>query len=219
MIVSVNNLNKSYNNGFRSTEAIKNVSLDIESGDYINIIGRSGSGKSTFLNLLVGFLKPDSGVVKIDGSDIARLNDQEISLLRNTTLGYVPQNSSLLGNLSIIDNVRLPHFLAEREGDGVDRGNFLLQEVGLGDFSEMHPAQLSGGEIRRVLIARALMNQPKLIIADEPTSDLDSETTNEVMDLFTKLNEQGTTLIIVTHELSTLKYGKRVLTMKEGHLG
>ena len=146
------------------------------------------------------------------------MKDKDISELRNTRLGYIPQGLGTLSTLTVFDNVRLPYFLSRRQGDASGRASFLLDEVGISALADMLPSQLSGGELRRVLIARALLNEPDILIADEPTSDLDIETTREIMELFARINKNGTTILIVTHELDTLKFGNRVLTMVSGQL-
>jgi len=218
MLLQVNSLNKIYERGQETFYAVKDVDLAVKKGDFISITGRSGSGKSTFLNMLTGFLLPSSGSIQFDNLDIFSLDDERISTLRNSRFGYIPQGSGLLGNLTVFDNIRLPFYLDSHEGDISDRAAFLLEEIKLAHLANMYPANLSGGELRRIMIARALINSPDILIADEPTSDLDVETTKVIMDLFMRINKKGTTIIIVTHEHSTLVCGNRVLVMKEGRL-
>jgi putative ABC transport system ATP-binding protein len=218
ILLEIKGLSKEYQRRKKKFSAVDNVDLSISRGDFVSIIGRSGSGKSTLLNMVAGLLTPTSGSIRLEGTDIHTLKDKEISKLRNTRLGYIPQGLGTLSNLTVFDNVRLPYFLSKRQGNASERAAFLLDEVGISPLADMLPSQLSGGELRRVLIARALMNEPDILIADEPTSDLDTETTKEIMDLFTRINKNGTTVLIVTHELDTLAFGDRVLTMASGRL-
>ncbi|MEY8352693.1 ABC transporter ATP-binding protein [Lachnospiraceae bacterium 54-53] len=218
MFLEIKSLTREYERGNEKFFAVKDTDLSVEAGDFISIVGRSGSGKSTFLNMIAGLVKPTSGQIKLEETDIWSLKDREISKLRNTRLGYIPQGYGILADLTVFDNVRLPYFFSKRSGDAAGRAAFLLNEVGISGLSEMMPSRLSGGELRRVLIARALMNEPDILIADEPTSDLDVGTTREIMELFCRINKAGTAILIVTHELDTLGYGNRVLTMKSGQL-
>jgi putative ABC transport system ATP-binding protein len=150
--------------------------------------------------------------------DISSLNDEKVSLYRNSKIGYVPQGQSVLSNLTVLDNVRLPFYLFKREGDATEKALSLLDQVGLADLAQASPRELSGGELRRVSIARALINDPALLMADEPTSDLDAQTTAEIMELFRRISQNGTAILMVTHELETVGYGNRVLTMDAGTL-
>ena len=217
-LLELNGLTKEYARGGRAFNAVNGVSLAVEAGDFISIIGRSGSGKSTLLNMSAGLLKPTAGTVLFDGRDIHRLSDRELSFLRNEKVGYVPQGQSLLSNFTVFDNVCIPWYLFKREGDVEGRAFILLEKVGIGSLAASYPRELSGGEMRRVSIARALVNEPALLIADEPTSDLDRGTTAEIMALFSRIAEEGTAVLLVTHELDTLSYGKRAYTMDAGNL-
>ncbi len=218
MLLEINELKKEYKRGERQFTALDNINLSVSRGDFVSIIGRSGSGKSTLLNIIAGLLKPTSGSIGFDGTKLDTLKDKEMSEFRNSRLGYVPQGTSALSNLTVFDNVRLPFYLAKRQGDAAGRAEFLLDEVGLSHLAHMFPPQLSGGELRRVFIARSLMNSPDILIADEPTADLDIETTREIMGLFSRINKNGTTILVVTHELDTLEFGNRVVTMSSGKL-
>ncbi|SHI03109.1 putative ABC transport system ATP-binding protein [Sporobacter termitidis DSM 10068] len=218
MLLEIEGLTKEYTRGGKTFPAVERAELSVGRGDFVSIIGRSGSGKSTLLNMIAGFLPPTSGSIKLEGADLYALKDKEISALRNARLGYIPQGAGALSNLTVFDNIRLPYFLSRRQGDASGRASFLLDEVGISPLAGMLPSQLSGGELRRVLIARALMNEPDILIADEPTSDLDIETTGEIMELLARINKNGTTVLLVTHELDTLKFGNRVLTMAAGRL-
>jgi putative ABC transport system ATP-binding protein len=211
-------LTKEYRRGGRAFNAVNRVSLSVEPGDFISIAGRSGSGKTTLLNMGAGLLKPSEGSVLFEGHDIHRLKDKEISFLRNEKIGYVPQGQSLLSNFNVLDNVCIPWFLFKREGDPEGRAFILLEKVGISHLAASYPRELSGGEMRRAAIARSLINQPRILIADEPTGDLDVETTAEIMGLFKAIAEEGTAVLIVTHELDTLEYGNKTYSMNAGNL-
>ncbi len=218
MVVSVKNLVKEYIRGGRSFRAVDDVEFEIERGDFVNIIGKSGSGKSTLLNMLAGMITPTSGEIVLDGNNITDKNDKEISEIRNEIIGFIPQISSTLPYLNVIENVCVPFFLYKREGDPYEKAMLILDKLGISELAKSYPKELSGGELRRVLIARAMINDPVIIIADEPTSDLDVENTKEVMTLLKNINDEGVTLLIVSHELDTLSYGKKAYTMQSGKL-
>lgn len=217
-LINVNNLSKSFKRGERDFFAIDNVSFDVKEKDFINIIGKSGSGKSTLLTLLSAIIEPTSGDILVEGKNLSKMDDEEKSGYRNEFIGYVPQSLGTLPTLNVLDNVRLPYFFKNREGDGVERARMLLDMCGILDLENDFCKNLSGGELKRVLIARALMNEPKILIADEPTSDLDSKTTIEIMNMLKEINEKGTTIIIVTHDNDLLKYGSCLLEMTDGKL-
>lgn len=217
-LINVNNLSKSFKRGERDFFAIDNVSFDVKEKDFINIIGKSGSGKSTLLTLLSAIIGPTSGYILVEGKNLSDMDDEEKSGYRNEFIGYVPQSLGTLPTLNVLDNVRLPYFFKNREGDGVERARMLLDMCGILDLENDFCKNLSGGELKRVLIARALMNEPKILIADEPTSDLDSKITIEIMNMLKEINEKGTTIIIVTHDNDLLKYGSRLLEMTDGKL-
>lgn len=217
-LINVNNLSKSFRRGERDFFAIDNVSFDVNEKDFINIIGKSGSGKTTLLTLLSAIIEPTSGDIFVEGKNLSTMDDEEKSGYRNEFIGYVPQSLGTLPTLNVLDNVRLPHFFKKREGNGVERARMLLDMCGILDLENDFCKNLSGGELKRVLIARALMNEPKILIADEPTSDLDSKTTIEIMNMLKEINEKGTTIIIVTHDNDLLKYGSRLLEMTDGKL-
>ena len=217
-MLEIKNISKSYNRQGKDFFAVKDVNLNISDGDFIHIIGRSGSGKSTFLNIVAGLLSADKGSLSLDGTNYMELHDEEKSEFRNKNIGFIPQSPALLSYLNVLENIRLPYDMYEKEGDSEGKARYFLNELGLEHLAKSYPKELSGGELRRIIIARALMTEPKILIADEPTSDLDIEATKEVMDLLKKINEKGTTVLVVTHELDTLKYGKKVYTMSEGIL-
>ncbi len=200
-----------------STIAVDGVDLKVRPGDFISIIGKSGSGKSTMLNMIVGLLRPTSGKVLINGLDLWSMDEKHMAKIRNLMVGYIPQGLSLLSNLTILDNVRLPFNLAQRKENGIERAMNLLDKLSIKSMAQRYPAQLSGGEMRRAAIARALINNPQILIADEPTGDLDEETAKEVMKLFKEINREGTTILMVTHNYDN-NYGNRVCTMASGKL-
>lgn len=217
-IIKTENLSKSFKRGSNTLFAVKNVNFTLEEGDFVNIIGRSGSGKSTFLNLLSGLLKPTEGKILAKGKDMSDFSDREISKYRNEVIGFVPQSLGTLPNLNVLENVSLPYYLFKRDDSAYEKAAMLLDEMGILHLKDDFPKNLSGGELKRVLIARSMINSPELLILDEPTSDLDKNTTMEIMDLLKKINSKGTALIIVTHELDILKYGNTLCQMEDGSL-
>jgi len=218
MNLDAKNLVKEYTQGDESIRALDDVNFSISSGEFISITGRSGSGKSTFLNILAGLTMPTSGGVYLDGQDIFARSDAALSLYRNATVGCLPQQSSALTNLTVLDNVRLPFHLAKREGDSEQEARRLLKMVGLGKLASRMPKRLSGGQLKRVAIARALINKPDFLLVDEPTGDLDAETTEEIMQLFRKVADEGTAILMVTHELETTEYADQRFQMSRGVL-
>ena len=217
-IIKTENLSKSFKRGSNTLFAVKNVNFTLKEGDFVNIIGRSGSGKSTFLNLLSGLLKPTEGKIFAKGKNISDFSDREISKYRNEIIGFVPQSLGTLPNLNVLENVSLPYYLFKRDDSAYEKAAMLLDEMGILHLKDDFPKNLSGGELKRVLIARSMINSPELLILDEPTSDLDKNTTMEIMDLLKKINSKGTALIIVTHELDILKYGNTLYQMEDGSL-
>ena len=217
-IIKTENLSKSFKRGSNTLFAVKNVNFTLEEGDFVNIIGRSGSGKSTFLNLLSGLLKPTEGKIFAKGKDMSDFSDREISKYRNEIIGFVPQSLGTLPNLNVLENVSLPYYLFKRDESAYEKAAMLLDLMGILHLKDDFAKNLSGGELKRVLIARSMINSPELLILDEPTSDLDKNTTMEIMDLLKKINSKGTALIIVTHELDILKYGNTLCQMEDGSL-
>ena len=218
MALEIRNLSRMFLCGGREFYALKNVNLTVRQGDLVSIVGRSGSGKSTLLNLIAGLLAPTEGDVLWNAKKISRLADEEASRLRNEQIGYVMQGNSALANLTVWENVCLPWQLYPREGRVGKHAEKLLERVGIAHLRDAYPARLSGGEIKRMSIARALINQPGLLLADEPTGDLDKENTEEIMKLFRELADQGTTVLVVTHESDTLRYGDKTYSMEQGML-
>jgi len=217
-LLELRELTKEYKRGNRAFNAVNGVNVSVERGDFISITGRSGSGKSTLLNMSAGLLKPTAGTVLFDGQDIFSLTDISISRIRNEKIGFVPQGQSLLSNFTVLENVCIPWFLFKREGEPEERAFSLLEKTGIDHLAASYPKELSGGEMRRVAIARALINNPALLIADEPTGDLDAETTADIMRLLSAVAKERTAVLIVTHELDTLSYGNKVYSMNGGNL-
>lgn len=217
-IVTVANLVKEYPRNGSAFAAVSEVNLQVRPGELLGIVGRSGSGKTTLLNLIAGLLKPSSGTVRIQGVDINSLADAKLSRLRNECIGFVPQGQSLLPNLTVFDNVRLPHYFADRDDDVARRTDFLLEELGIAHLAGAYPASLSGGEMRRVAIARAMVNRPPLLLADEPTSDLDMDNIHAVMDIFARLADKGVAVLFSTHEDEAVRRAGRVMEMAGGVL-
>ncbi|NLT15172.1 MAG: ABC transporter ATP-binding protein [Clostridiales bacterium] len=218
MLLEIKDLTKEYIRGAASFRAVDQVSLSVSQGDFVSIIGRSGSGKSTLLNMVAGLITPTAGSIAVDGQSIPSLSDKEASRYRNSKIGYVPQGHSVLSNLTVLDNVRVPFCFFKRKGDGSLRALSLLEQVGIPHLAQAYPKQLSGGELRRVSIARALINDPVLLIADEPTGDLDMHTTADIMKLFRDISQKGTAVLMVTHELDTISFGNRTCVMNSGVL-
>lgn len=218
MPIELKNLTKEYKRSGSAFRAVDDVNLYIEPGNFVNIIGRSGSGKSTLLNLLAGLLSPTSGSIEVDGQNVLLWNDKEASAYRNSKIGYIAQGQSALSGLTVLDNVRAPYNFVKRKGDSVELAQSLLRQVGISHLCNAYPKQLSGGELKRVAVARALINHPNYVIADEPTSDLDAQTTIEIMNLFKGIAENGTAVLMVTHELDILDYGSRTFVMDAGVL-
>lgn len=193
------------------------MSLEIGDGDFVTVMGKSGSGKSSLVNLIAGTLRPDSGRVVVSGTDVSALSDREASRFRNANIGYIPQSHGLLSSLTAVENVLVP---AGLYGKGATEPDALeiMERLGVRDLARNIPSELSGGEQRRVSIARALINRPRIILADEPTSDLDRDNTRSVMGILKAINEDGATVVVVTHELDAAVYGRRLLVMESGRV-
>jgi putative ABC transport system ATP-binding protein len=218
-IIMCHSVSKDYVTGSVRVRALDNVTLDIGRGEFVAIMGASGSGKSTFMNMVGALDTPTSGQVLINGSDIATMTSDELAKLRNETIGFVFQQFNLLARTTALDNVRLPLLYADDKPEDVEeRCTDALKTVGLGDRMDHMPSQLSGGQQQRVAIARALVNHPKIILADEPTGALDTQTSAEIMELFTKLNETGITIVLVTHEPDIADYARRQIHFRDGHV-
>ncbi len=218
-VIQLEKINKVYS-GAVSVHAVRDVSLQIQRGEFVAIMGSSGSGKSTLMNILGCLDRPTDGRYLLDGEDVSGLDRNELADIRNEKIGFVFQGFNLLSRTSAIENVELP-MLYTRKRTGKtqrERASLALMKVGLGERADHHPNQLSGGQQQRVAIARALANDPSLILADEPTGNLDTQTSVEIMGLFQELNEQGITLIMVTHELDIARYTKRNIVMRDGRV-
>jgi putative ABC transport system ATP-binding protein len=219
-VISVRNLTKTYQVGEHSVHALRSISLDVNPGEFVAVIGPSGSGKSTLMHILGCLDQPTSGEYFLDGRDVARLSDDEISLVRNKQIGFVFQGFNLLTRTSALENVELPLLYgtgnvspAERK----KRAMAALAAVGLESRYDHHTNQLSGGQQQRVAIARALLNNPSILLADEPTGNLDSKTSIEVMEIFQALQrERGITIVLITHEMEVAQYGSRIISFKDG---
>ena len=219
MLVSAHDLVKTYVMGEEIVRALDGVSFDIPKGDYVSIIGASGSGKSTLMNIVGGLDSPNSGKLIINGADVSELDDSALAAFRNHTIGFVFQSFNLLPRLTALENVELPMIYAgEAPAVRKARAQELLERVGLGTRTGHKPTQLSGGQQQRVAIARALSCRPAMILADEPTGALDTATTNDILRLFHELNEEGATILVVTHEMDVAESGKRIIEMRDGRM-
>jgi putative ABC transport system ATP-binding protein len=218
-VIEVNHLYKEYQTAAGPFPVLKDVNLRVETGDYVAIMGPSGSGKSTFMNILGCLDKPTKGEYILDGHPVAHMEDNAVAKVRNNTIGFVFQGFNLLSRSSLLDNVALPLVYA-----GIDkperhaRAKVLLEKVGLGKYLDSRPNQISGGQQQRVAIARALVNKPRLILADEPTGNLDSVTSEEIMTLFGELNHEGITIVLVTHETDIAEHASRQVRFLDGKI-
>lgn len=217
-VIETHKLNKIYG-GVISFHALHDIELTIEQGEMIAIMGTSGSGKSTLMNILGCLDKPTSGDFLLDGINVSTYKDNDLALIRNQKIGFVFQSFNLLPRYTSQKNVELPLLYSSiSKKQRIEKARSALEKVGLKDRVKNRPTELSGGQKQRVAIARALVNNPSIIMADEPTGALDTKTGKEIMDLFQRLNEEGITLIIVTHEPEIAKYCKRVLRMEDGEI-
>lgn len=220
-MIEVKELTKTYKVGSDIIKAVDHVNLEVKKGEFISILGHSGSGKTTLLSLIGGLTKPDSGTVRIDGTDIWSISDNELSELRNRKINFIYQFASLIPTLNIIENVLVPTAFRPKD-EQINYYDFameLLEMVGIKDKAQSYPAQLSGGQQRRAAIARAFINNPEIILADEPTGDLDEETEAEIMDLFRRMNRtKGITFIIVTHSSELARQTDKRYRMANGML-
>jgi putative ABC transport system ATP-binding protein len=220
-IIALDNIKKVYQTGEVEVHAIRNVSLRVNRGEFVAIMGASGSGKSTMMNTIGCLDRPTEGRYQLDGIDVSGLKRDQLAEIRNKKIGFVFQGFNLLARTSALENVELPMFYcrpAISARDQRDRAMKALELVGLGNRADHHPSQLSGGQQQRVAIARALAIQPALLLADEPTGNLDSRTSIEVMGVFQELNNKGITIVMVTHELDIAGYTKRIVVMRDGRI-
>lgn len=218
-IIRLENLVKIYDTGAVKVLGLNKVNITINQGEFVAIMGQSGSGKSTLLNILGCLDRPTLGKYYLDGIDVSELGDDELSRIRNQKLGFVFQSFNLISRMSVLKNVEIPMTYARYSAaKRRERALELLDMVGLSARTEHEPNELSGGQRQRVAIARALTNSPPLLLADEPTGNLDSKSSIDIMELFAKLNQQGNTVVVVTHEDNIAQYTKRILTFKDGML-
>jgi len=220
-VVKIEDVHKIYDSGEVQVHAVRGISLELYKGEFMALMGASGSGKSTLMNTLGCLDRPTRGTYLLDGIDISKLDRNELADLRNAKLGFVFQGFNLLARTTALENVELPMLYGTRKvtsREMAERALHCLDIVGLSDRADHFPSQLSGGQQQRVAIARALVNEPQVLLADEPTGNLDSKTSVEVMGVFQKLNNEGITIVMVTHELDIANYCKRNLIMRDGRV-
>ncbi|HSC53340.1 MAG TPA: ABC transporter ATP-binding protein [Phnomibacter sp.] len=216
-IIHLDNIRKSYHMGTQSLEVLKGINLDIYKNEYVALMGPSGSGKSTLMNILGCLDSPSQGTYILNNKDVSKMEDADLALIRNKEIGFVFQQFNLLPRLTAVDNVALPLVYA-----GISKKTRremaleVLEKVGLGNRSHHRPNEMSGGQIQRVAVARALVNNPAIILADEPTGNLDSKTSIEIMELFSAIQEGGNTVVLVTHEEDIAAHAKRIIRLRDG---
>ena len=219
MIITVDNINKTYKNGSLELQVLKNISFKVDKGEFLAIMGSSGSGKSTMMNILGCLDNQYEGRYILDGIDISKSTENELSEIRNKKIGFIFQSFNLLPRLTALENVELPLVYSSIPKEKRHkRANELLEMVGLKDRTHHRPNELSGGQRQRVAIARALVNDPSIILADEPTGNLDSKSEGEIIEILQKLNKMGKTIVIVTHEPSIGKIAERKIVFKDGEI-
>ena len=217
MIIETQNLVKTFQVGSEEVQALKGVNLSVKKGEFLSIMGPSGSGKTTLMNIIGCLDTPSSGKYYLNNKLVNELDDDDLAMIRNKEIGFVFQSFHLLARNSALNNVMLPlKYAGIKESDAYQRAKEVLEKVGLINRVNHSPSELSGGQQQRVAIARALVNKPSIIFADEPTGNLDSQTGNDVMKLFQELNDQGQTIILITHEEDIAMQSKRIITIKDG---
>tara|TARA_B100001109_G_scaffold243534_1_gene229452 strand:- start:3 stop:680 length:678 start_codon:yes stop_codon:yes gene_type:complete len=217
MVIKTESLTKHYQVGSEKVEALKGINLSVEKGEFISIMGPSGSGKTTLMNIIGCLDTPTDGTYFLNNKSVSELSDDELAHIRNDEIGFVFQSFHLLARNSALENVMLPlKYAGENKKNAITRSNEALDKVGLSDRSSHSPSELSGGQQQRVAIARALVNKPSILFADEPTGNLDSKTGEDVMNLFKELNNNGQTIILITHEDSIARQSNRVITIMDG---
>jgi putative ABC transport system ATP-binding protein len=217
MIIKTTNLKRSFQVGSEKVEALKGINLSVEEGEFLSIMGPSGSGKTTLMNIIGCLDTPSSGTYFLNEKLVNELSDDELANIRNKEIGFVFQSFHLLGKNSALNNVLLPmKYAGIKEDEAISRAKNVLDKVGLTDRINHAPSELSGGQQQRVAIARALVNKPSIIFADEPTGNLDSQTGTDVMNLFKELNDQGQTIILITHEEDIAMQSNRIINIKDG---
>jgi putative ABC transport system ATP-binding protein len=218
-VIRVEDVHKYYDLGETKVHALRGINLEIEAGEFVAVMGSSGSGKSTFMNLLGCLDKPTSGHYFLDGTDVSQFDKKTLAAIRNHKLGFVFQGFNLLARTTAIENVELPTLYAQLpKQERLEHAQKALEMVGLADRVEHFPSQLSGGQQQRVAIARALVNRPSILLADEPTGNLDSRTSVEIMQIFQDLNAQGLTIVLVTHEQDIAQFAKRIVVFRDGKI-
>lgn len=216
-VIETVDIKKFYQMGQETIKALNGVSLTIKENEYVALMGPSGSGKSTLMNVLGCLDTPTSGTYQLNEQDVSKMTESQLADIRNKEIGFVFQTFNLLPRLSSVENVAMPLVYAGvGKSERIKRGNNLLQAVGLGDRSLHKPNELSGGQRQRVAIARALINTPSIILADEPTGNLDSKTSDEILQIFEKIHAEGNTVILVTHEEEVAQHAKRIIRLKDG---
>jgi len=218
-VLRAEDVHKYYVLGESRVHALRGINVSVEQGDFVAIMGASGSGKSTFMNILGCLDRPSSGRYVLEGTDVAVLDKRQLAAIRNSKIGFVFQGFNLLPRTTALENAQLPTLYTKLEKtERARRASEALALVGLSDRSHHFPSQLSGGQQQRVAIARALVNHPAILLADEPTGNLDSRTSVEIMELFQRLNEQGLTIVLVTHEHDIAQFAKRVIVFRDGRI-
>ncbi len=218
-VIEARDIHKTYDLGDIQVKALKGISLEIENGDFVSIMGASGSGKSTFMNIIGCLDKPTRGEYFLDSNQVSSLDTDELAEIRNIKIGFVFQSFNLLARTTAIENVELPMIYNNTEAKKrSELANQAISMVGLNGREHHLPSQLSGGQQQRVAIARAIVNNPSIILADEPTGNLDSQTSAEIMGIFRDLNKNGKTIIMITHEQDIAQYGNRIITFKDGYI-
>ncbi|MFT4144270.1 MAG: ABC transporter ATP-binding protein [Mobilitalea sp.] len=220
-ILEVNGLKKVYTTRFggNKVEALKNVTFSVEQGEYVAIMGESGSGKTTLLNILAALDKPTAGIVNLDGKDLTKIKEALVSAFRRDNLGFVFQDFNLLDTFSLEDNIYLPLVLANKNYEEMHKRLLpIAEQLGITSLLKKYPYEISGGQKQRVAVARALITNPKLILADEPTGALDSKSTDELLRLFSLINKNGQTILMVTHSVKAASHANRVLFIKDGEV-
>lgn len=216
-MINIKNVSKIYNIGNEKLRVLDDVSLTIDKGEFVAIVGPSGSGKSTLMNMIGGLDKPSEGAVIIEGEDISKLKDRKMSKFRNEKIGFVFQSFNLEPTLTALENVMMPLMIAGKtDREMKERASAMLQSLGMGDRVKHKPTELSGGQRQRVSIARALVNNPKIVLADEPTGNLDSKSGKAVMEILTNFKKQGYTIVMVTHNMQEASYADRVVKIMDG---
>jgi putative ABC transport system ATP-binding protein len=220
-VIKLEDIHKVYRTGEVDVHAVRGVSLEIKPGEFVAVMGASGSGKSTLMNIIGCLDRATRGIYLLDGTDVAQFDRDDLADIRNQKIGFIFQGFNLLSRTSALENVELPMLYVHRHVPGHeqrDRALAALEIVGLADRADHHPNQLSGGQQQRVAIARSLVNKPALLLADEPTGNLDSQTSIEIMGVFQKLNDEGITVVMVTHEIDIAHYTKRMVVMRDGRI-